>query len=831
MRKLLENLKNPVYSFSILFLLLAVLLPIAKASREADAVEIDVLDNTPGRIVLNCKPGKFILKKIPINGKEYTALSLGRESQIKMKGSPELPDICRSVIIPDTTAMSLKVLKAEYHDLPDIAIIPSKGVLSRKVNPADVPYTFGPAYKTDAFFPVEVASLREPYILRDHRGVVVELNPFRYNPVTRTLRVYTEITVELTPAGAGKTNILKRTGRRRANQVFNRIYSRHFLNYAPSRQYAPLDEYGELLVICHDTWLANIQPLVNHKNSLGIATTAVGVSTIGNDAVSIKNYIQSYYNTHDLAFVLLVGDAAEVASPRVIVGKEEGCADPTYALVAGADHYPDIIVGRFSAQESGQVDTQVQRTIEYELGSATTQPWYKKAAGIASDEASIESGIYDRVHMGYIRARLMMFRYTEVDEIYDPGATAIEVAAAVNAGRGLINYAGHGNEVEWDTSAFNKDDINALTNVNLLPFIFDVACDNGTFNEFTCFAEAWLRATHGSEPTGAVAIYASSIWQEWDPPMTAQNEFNDLLLAEAYSSFGAFCFASSCKMMDEYGEFGPKTFDTWHVFGDPTLRIVGTTGLPRVQIQSGDYDGDGTSDLAIFRGNSGLWAVKNITRVYFGSPPDIPVSGDYYGDGTSEIGIYRNSSGLWAIHENFRVCLNTPMDTPVARDYNGDGTCQIGIFRRENGFWSIRDEDEDDPEFYFGGPADTAVPGDYDGDGCCDAGIFRKESGLWAIRGVTRFYFGTSSDRALSGDYDGDGTWEAGIFRSSSCLWAVRGVTRVYFGNYHDQPVIGDFNGDSLDDIGIFRSSTGLWAVREISRAYFGGSGDLPVTR
>ncbi len=33
-------------------------------------------------------------------------------------------------------------------------------------------------------------------------------------------------------------------------------------------------------------------------------------------------------------------------------------------------------------------------------------------------------------------------------------------------------------------------------------------------------------------------------------------------------------------------------------------------------IVSGDYDGDGVSDIAIFRPSSGLWAIRGISRLY-----------------------------------------------------------------------------------------------------------------------------------------------------------------------------------------------------------------------
>lgn len=80
-----------------------------------------------------------------------------------------------------------------------------------------------------------------------------------------------------------------------------------------------------------------------------------------------------------------------------------------------------------------------------------------------------------------------------------------------------------------------------------------------------------------------------------------------------------------------------------------------------------DYNGDGTSDIAIFRPGTGLWAIKGISRAYFGSGPDIPVPGDYLGNGTTDIGIFRPASGLWAVKGLTRVYFGTTGDVPVTR--------------------------------------------------------------------------------------------------------------------------------------------------------------------
>jgi hypothetical protein len=239
-----------------------------------------------------------------------------------------------------------------------------------------------------------------------------------------------------------------------------------------------------------------------------------------------------------------------------------------------------------------------------------------------------------------------------------------------------------------------------------------------------------------------------------------------------------------------------------------------------------DYDGDGTSDIAVFRGGSGLWLIRGITRFNFGLAGDCPSPGDYNGDGTTDPGIYRSGSGLWAIRGWSRFYFGSSA-RPAPADYDGDGCCQGAVFRSGEGLWAVRDF----TRVYYGESGDEPLPGDYDGDGTKDIGIFRGVRGLWALRDITRLYYGGAPDEAIPGDYDGNGTWSPSVFRPRSGLWAVRGLTRSYFGGLADAPVPADYDGDLASTPGIFRDSSGLWAVRNISRVYFGAPGDIPVTR
>ncbi len=248
-------------------------------------------------------------------------------------------------------------------------------------------------------------------------------------------------------------------------------------------------------------------------------------------------------------------------------------------------------------------------------------------------------------------------------------------------------------------------------------------------------------------------------------------------------------------------------------------------------LASGDYDGDGTSDVALFHSGSGLWAVRDITRTHFGTNGDWPVSGDYDGDGTTDIGVFRRDSGLWAVQDISRAYFGSSLDRPVPADYDGDRMCDAGVFRDNSGMWAIREI----TRICFGTQWDLPAPGDFNGDGTGDIAVVRGDyrPGFWAIRGISRFSFwqGGYGYIPQPGDYDGDGSDEAAVYGQIEGLWMVRDITYSFWGRCCDSSPSGaDYNGDGLRDIGIFNEA-GRWAVSGITRCWFGSTGDIPVTR
>ncbi len=544
----------------------------------ANQNEVNVISTGADQTVLEMTLGHFNRETVSINGEAYWSLNLKKEGITLQAGMPELPYVTRSLIIPGTAKMSLKVLESDYVEI-QMPVVPSKGNLTRDINPDDVPWAFDPFYQSDGAYPQELAKLSEPFIIRDYRGITVYFQPFVYYPQNQTLRIYTRIKLAVTNIGTDNVNTLT-AAKSSASSWFENIYKSMFINYSQAK-YPVLDEFGRMIIIKNSMFDATLQPYIDWKRQKGFTVDVVDVTVAGPTATQIKTYIQNQYNLNtDLAFVQIIGDHAQV--PSLTSGG--GASDPSFALLAGSDNYPDIFVGRFSAQTLPELQTQITRTIHYERDMQGGNAWIATATGIGSSQgAGIgDNGESDIQHLNLIRTDLLNYGYTTVDQFYEPSATAAQITTSVNSGRGFMNYCGHGSDTSWSTTGYSNTHVNALTNDNKLPFIVSVACVNGNFTNLTCFAEAWLRATNNTTgaPTGALVFYGSSINQSWAPPMRAQDEITDLLIAEDMYTIGGLFYNGCSEMIEVYGTGGADMYKTWHIFGDASLMVRTTDPQP-----------------------------------------------------------------------------------------------------------------------------------------------------------------------------------------------------------------------------------------------------------
>lgn len=519
---------------------------------------------------------------------------------ISEKGMPTLPILSRSLAVSETRAMKVEVVSSKFIEKKNVLIAPSKGVISRAENPDQIPYVYGQSYNEDKFFPGEIATLSDPFILRDVRGQVVNFAPLQYNPVTKTLRIYTEIVVavsETAEAGQNAISLVKNS----TFTGFEDIYKSVFMNYEATR-YTPVEEKenGRMIVIVPQIFKDDIEEFVKWKEQRGLETDVKVAEEIASPVThqAVQEFIKKEYEKdgdEPLMYVLLIGDYKHIPCPEVPVSfmlssSGKGKSDQKYGQLVGTDHYNEVLIGRFSCESKEDLKTQIDRTIHYERNITTEDKWLGQALCIASNEGGGgqgDNGESDIQHQNVIANLLTKYGYTKIIKCYDPGVKPQNIIDAFNGGISLANYTGHGSDTYWVTSNFGLTHMKMLTNYNQLPFIFDVACVNGNFTNKTCFAEGLLRSQKDSKPTGAIAIIASTVNQSWAPPMRGQDGMNEIL-CETYPdnikrTFAGVTMNGMFAMVEKYKKDGEEMLDTWTVFGDPSL-LVRTLAPTQMQV-------------------------------------------------------------------------------------------------------------------------------------------------------------------------------------------------------------------------------------------------------
>ena len=568
---------------------------VAIKSGTPSTIQTTLVSSSESQITVNLQVPGFYTQEVTTPRGEANNIMVPKTVSTAEAGEPKLPMIAIPAIVGDRQHYSIRVVDAQYADF-QMEVAPSKGDFPRTINPADVPYTYGEAYSTNAFFPAQNVSLYEPYIMRDFRGQNMVVYPFAYNPISKTLRVYYNMTVEMYSDGISNENVLDR----RSNEVkmdpeVQAMYDNHFINYHESlNRYTPMVETGHLLIICHDAFMSAMQPFVNWKKQIGRPTTMVGTSTAGTTNTAIQSYIQSQYTANpSLSHVLLVGDVAQIPGINYTAGSGwsnySGKSDNMYGQVVGNDLYNDIIIGRFSAENETHVTTQVNKVIHYERDINATDTWLPFGTGIGNGDGPGHFGEYDWQHVENIRTDLLAYNYTTVYQEY-PGVAGYSTSAAIlsqhiNDGLSIINYCNHGSETSWAIpNSYSNSNVNALTNVHKLPIVWSVACLNGKYDHSQpCFGETWMRATNNNsaeQPTGAVGGMFSYISQPWEPPQYGQDEMVDVLV-ESYSSnikrtLGGSSYDGNMKVLDQYGQNNNPakgTYLAWILYGDPTLTL------------------------------------------------------------------------------------------------------------------------------------------------------------------------------------------------------------------------------------------------------------------
>jgi len=279
-----------------------------------------------------------------------------------------------------------------------------------------------------------------------------------------------------------------------------------------------------------------------------------------------------------------------------------------------------------------------------------------------------------------------------------------------------------------------------------------------------------------------------------------------------------------------------------------------------------DFNNDGKGDLSVYRPSEGNWYYldsyetifhpqNNFRAAQFGVNTDKIVPADYDGDGRTDLAVYRG--GVWIILQSSNnqvryAQFGVGEDLPRPGDFNGDGYADLAVWRPSNGYWYILYSNPVQPgnvtfaAVQFGAAGDSPMLSDYDGDGKTDIAVWRPSNGVWYIirstdNQVQAAQFGQMGDIPVNGDFNGDGKNDLTVYRPSNGYWyiarqqtgaAAQNYDSIQFGVSTDLPVAADYDNDGKTDIAVYRGGTWIIlqsATNQVRYAQFGVSADKPI--
>ena len=533
-------------------------------------VEIELFDvSTEGLTGRLTVPGMWI-EPVALGDMGFTRLSIPEAGYTSDVGSPQLPIIRETIVVPQGADVSVAMYgQPRYLSMIDVgldyALAPlqdSVAKLPGALKAASTDYDSA-VYQTDALvFEPEIRAI-ELGQLDGKRLVMLEFAPISYNPVQQELVVYDTLSFEVRFQGgqAVKSDLPSTSDVRLADVA---------LNYSASRGETKSGQ--RLLVVAHDDFAGDLGAYVTHKTDMGFDVDLVDTSTAGTTNTDIQDYIRTQYAdplTRPSA-VLLVGDVDRIPN-FVGSGTDTPATDLYYGTMDGGDDwYPEIPVGRFSVANTAQLAAIVAKTITYETSSAGD--WTKHSVFLAGvDNFAITEGTHNAVIDSYLTPA----GHTG-DKLYETtyGATTASVRDALNAGRSMAVYSGHGSEFSWaDGPVFMQMNVGWLTNAGQYPIVSSFACITGKYTEPESFMETWLRTPNA----GAVAAVGASVDSYWTEDDILEKRLFQAVYEEGQISVGNAWIRAKELYLDHFGVL-PRTrsyFEMYNIMGDPTVEFLG----------------------------------------------------------------------------------------------------------------------------------------------------------------------------------------------------------------------------------------------------------------
>ncbi|MCF8302290.1 MAG: T9SS type A sorting domain-containing protein [Bacteroidales bacterium] len=598
-------------SFLLLTILLAVNIQAQHVQLSAEQNELQITERHKDQLQISNSIASFSIEKTRLKNTGFFTLNLPAYSRSFDIGHPQLP-------------VQTKLIEIPFNATPEISIIDTSSAIynlkdwdvTKKLKPVHPPVAKnGKAqqsvqlknkiYNRDEYYQKPLVSIEVLGVMRDKRLARIVISPFQYNPVTSELNIYKEIDFKIHFKEADHRQTLKH--KQRYQHPYSEANNDRLLN---ASSLDTITQYPIKYLIVSDPMFEDmLQPFIQWKTRKGFKVIDVYTDNpeVGNTPESIKAFLQEHYEESEEphSFILLVGDDDQI--PSFTAGSSDHYADFYFGEYTG-DLLPDAYVGRFSAKDPGQLQPQIDKTLQYEQYTFPDASFLDEAVMIAGVDSQY-GPVHGNGQMNYATDYYFNEDHDITSYTYlypESGQSDEEIIFHVSQGVGFVNYTAHGNALGWSDPAFSVQDIDDLNNTDEYPLMIGNGCSTNEFSVDACFGEALLRA----ENKGAMGYIGASNDTYWDE--------------DYYWSVG---LASEITENPTYEETGLGAYDRWyHDHGEPQSEWY--TTMAQMQV---------AGNLAVTESGSPLeqyyWEVYHLMgdpslMVYFSQPQPISMAHD-----------------------------------------------------------------------------------------------------------------------------------------------------------------------------------------------------------
>ncbi|MBN1970538.1 MAG: T9SS type A sorting domain-containing protein [Candidatus Delongbacteria bacterium] len=434
----------------------------------------------------------------------------------------------------------------------------------------------------------DIVEIGDPIIAGNTRFVQVVLRPMAYNDEKKELKIYNNFNIELKYNETISRNV--RTHSTKSRSLL-KMMNNQIVGYEDVDK--GIESFrGVYAFVYPDNCENYVNYLKEWKESMGYKVLMVKKSVAGNTAIQIKNYLSNIYFNGDygLDYVILFGDVnGSYTIPSFYVEgylHPQDVSDHKFTVVDGDDYFSDFLIGRLSFRDLNQLGTMITKIIKYEK-EPNSNGWTKKALMMGVNNNEYVSGVQT---LRTVKKKLLDFTYTNVDSFFTPeNSSPNALRQKINTGYSVLAYRGFGGPAywsgEWD-HMFEINDINSLSNGDMLPFVASIVCGGGNFasNDYsTCFGETWLTA-------GSVTSFKGGIGFVGPSEHDTKTQFNNCNMSGLFQGFtkenifkcGEMMTRGKMEMYNNYPDYhnwgnalnsDQFYFYVYNLIGDPALEV------------------------------------------------------------------------------------------------------------------------------------------------------------------------------------------------------------------------------------------------------------------